>query len=100
MDKEREIIKSIKFSCRIDEDLDYIVNNKIDKEIEELKNSAEIYLKNSGVKIDYENDLFVLLVKKLVKHWYDYKDNNVSKYNEIPFGITCIINQLQICNRK
>lgn len=82
------ILEKVKFSCRIDDDT-------FDEELEELILAAEIYLENAGIKKDYDNKLYLLSIKKLVKHWYD-NDIVGSKLNELPYGLDTIINQLQI----
>ncbi|MGL4731259.1 MAG: head-tail connector protein [Clostridium sp.] len=95
---ERNILDELKFHCRIDDDLDEDINKKINQEIENLKISAEIYLKNAGIKINYDNELYFVVIKMLVSNWYENKDISSSKNKEIPFGATVIINQLQFSN--
>ncbi len=85
---DAEILEKIKFSCRIDDDI-------FSDELEEVKLAAELYLKNAGINKNYENKLYLLAVKKLVKHWYD-NDIAGSNVKEIPYGLESIINQLQI----
>lgn len=88
---EREILEKIKFSCRIDGD-------DFDDEIEEHKLAAEIYLENAGINKGYNNKLYLLAIKKIVKHWYDNDITTSSNEKEIPYGLESIINQLQICS--
>nr|DAM81572.1 MAG TPA: head tail connector [Caudoviricetes sp.] len=85
---DEKILEKIKFSCRIDDDI-------FNDELEELKLAAELYLKNAGINKNYENKLYLLAIKKLVKHWYD-NDIIGSNTNELPYGLDSIINQLQI----
>ncbi|MEG2787349.1 MAG: head-tail connector protein [Romboutsia sp.] len=86
---EQEILDELTLYGRIDEGIE---------EVKSLKLSAEEYLKNAGIYINYESSLYFLAVKMLSKHWYDNRDILVKKDIEIPYGITCIINQLQIWN--
>lgn len=90
---DQEIIKKLKISCRIDEDSDELIN----EEINDLKLSAETYLKNAGIDINYTNQLYTLAIKILVKHWFDSDGILDSRANEVPFGLNSIINQLQLC---
>ncbi len=86
---DKEILEELILYCWIDEDFEVA---------EALKLSAEEYLKNAGIKVNYESSLYFLVVKMLVKHWYDNREILATKDKEIPYGITCIINQLQIIN--
>lgn len=87
--EEREIIDEIGLYARIDEDVG---------EIKSLKEAVEIYLQNAGIEKNYMNSLYFLLVKMLCKHWHDNRDLITTKTEEIPFGATSIINQLQVMN--
>ena len=80
-------IEDIKLYARIDED--------DGNEVIWLINTAETYLKNAGVTCSYENSLYLLVVKMLVKHWYDNREILTSNDKKMPLGITDIINQLQ-----
>lgn len=85
--KEEEIIEEIKLYARIDEDFG---------EVKRLKSQAESYLKKAGVKKDYEDSLYLLLIQMLVKHWYDNRGLVLEKSKENPYGIDELINQFQI----
>ncbi|EMJ5758572.1 phage gp6-like head-tail connector protein [Clostridioides difficile] len=85
--EESEILDSIKLYCRLDD--------CPEEEIKELKEACEEYLKNAGIEKDYENKLYFLAIKKLILHFYDNK-GIVGKNTEIPYGITPVINQLQL----
>lgn len=86
---EQTLLEELIIYCRIDEDVG---------EARILKLSAEEYLINAGIKKNYESNLYFLVIKMLVKHWYDNKGVIGNKDIEIPFGAICIINQLQILN--
>lgn len=89
--EESEILDSIKLYCRLDD--------CSEQEIRELKEACEEYLKNAGVRKDYENKLYFLAIKKLILHFYDNRGIVSNKNSEIVYGITPIINQLQLEKR-
>lgn len=86
---DEKILDEIKLYARIDEDYN---------EIPTFISAAEEYLNNAGITKNYNSDLYNLCIKMLVKHWYDNREITTNKPIEIPYGITCIINQLQINN--
>lgn len=45
-----------------------------DKFILSLQGAAEEYLKNAGVRVGYENDLYKTAVKMLISNWYNNRD--------------------------
>lgn len=57
-------------------------------------NAAIEYLKGAGIK-QHNSELYKLAVKMLVSHWFDNRGIN-GETTEIPYGITPIINQLQL----
>lgn len=59
-----------------------------------LYNAAIEYLRGAGVK-QHEGELYKLAIKMLVAHWFDNRGVN-GETTEIPFGLTPIINQLQL----
>ncbi|HEK4853241.1 TPA: head-tail connector protein [Clostridioides difficile] len=85
---EKELLDSIKVYCRLDD--------CFEEELKDLKEASEEYLKNAGIVANYENKLYFLAIKMLVLHFYDNKGITSNKTEEIPYGITCIINQLQM----
>lgn len=90
MNLSNEIFEKIKLSCRIDGD-------DLNEEIKDHILAAEIYLNNAGIPINYNDNLYLLAIKLLVKHWYENDGLETNKSKEIPYGVTSIINQLQIC---
>ena len=60
-------LERLKQYIRIDTDDDDIL-------LEQLKQSAEQYLKNAGVSVGYENALYCTAVNMLVANWYDNRD--------------------------
>lgn len=52
------------------------------------------YLKGAGVQ-QQDGELYKLAIKMLVSHWFDNRGVN-GETTEIPFGLTPIINQLQL----
>lgn len=84
-----ELIEDIKLYARIDEDYG---------EVSALIEASIMYLKNAGIAKDYENALYILAIKMIVKHWYDNREITSNKNTEVPLGVTCIINQLQFNN--
>lgn len=60
-------IEMIKQYIRIDTEDDDIL-------LEQLKQSAEEYLKNAGVTVGYENPLYCTAINMLVANWYDNRD--------------------------
>lgn len=81
-------LKELKEFMRVD-------SNEEDGQIESLKLSAELYLKNAGVKVSYENELYALAVKLLTLHWYDNRSCiGESNKKVADISLTAIINQL------
>lgn len=96
MDMQQKI-KKIKGYCRIDDDFE---------NIEDYINAAEEYISSSGVKEDNliksgREELYLLSVKMLVKHWYDNRDLNMStNKKEMPLGFNALVNKLQFLSRE
>lgn len=96
MDKQQKI-KKIKGYCRIDDDFE---------NIEDYINAAEEYISSCGVNEaklvkDGREELYLLSVKMLVKHWYDNRDLNMStNKKEMPLGFNALVNKLQFLSRE
>lgn len=70
-----------------------------DSLLEHLKSSAECYLEEAGIKINYKKGTYRLCVLMLIQHYYTNRSPIVegTKYvEEIPFGIRGFIQQLQL----
>ena len=82
-------ISEIKEFLRLDTDDEDIL-------ISGLKLAAEEYLTNAGVTKDYTKELYKLVVKILVSHWYENRDaviiGSISKTLE--FSLNSMIIQL------
>ena len=61
-------LDEIKLYLRVDTEDD-------DTLIESLKETAEQYLTNAGVKSHYENPLYCTAIKMLIANWYDTRDS-------------------------
>lgn len=81
-------LQEIKQYLRIDDSYD-------DELIESLKIAAEEYLLNAGVAQGYTCNLYTLVVKMLIANWYETRQMSDKESKEIPYGIRCIIQQLQ-----
>ena len=77
---------------------DYMKIDSSDEDlvITALITSAETYLQNAGIKIDYQNELYNLAIKLLVIHWYENREI-VGRANKLAFSLDNIITQLQYC---
>ena len=71
-----------------------IEHNEDDVLITSLQLAAEAYLKNAGISVNYENELYNLAVKMLVGHWYDNREV-IGKGYEIPYSFLSILIQLK-----
>lgn len=86
-------IEEVKLYARIDE--------CPDEEVRAFMQVAEEYTTEAGIKPNYNKARYKLLIKMLVKHFYDNRDSYAERaIYEKPFGISSLINQLQIsgCN--
>lgn len=83
------MIEEIKLYLRLDEDYDDLL-------LQNLVNSAILYLKNAGVKDGSETDLYNLAIKMLVLHWYENREI-VGKADKLAFSLDSIITQLKYC---
>lgn len=85
------MLQEIKNYARLDIDEDDILLNS-------LIESAELYLKNAGVK-NTKDDLYFLALKMLVLHWYENRESvlvgSISK--KLEFSLSNIITQLTYC---
>jgi uncharacterized phage protein (predicted DNA packaging) len=67
-----------------------------DTDISSLQLAAEVYLANAGVVKDYANDLYTLVVKLLVTHWYENRETFINmKSTKIDFSIETILCSLK-----
>lgn len=68
-----------------------------DNEIMGLIIAAEVYLKNAGCIVDYNNFLFVLAIKLLVSHWYENRMivSSVGVKSNLSYSLESIITQLK-----
>lgn len=64
-----------------------------DLDLEQLRIAAIMYLKNSGVH-EQDNEEYNLAVKMLVDHWFNHK-GITSKGYEVPYGFLSIVTQLR-----
>lgn len=84
------MLQEIKEYMRLDEDYDDLL-------IQTLITSAETYLLNAGVKIDYaDNELYRLAIKMLVLHWYENREV-IGDAKKLSFSLDSIITQLIYC---
>ena len=61
-----------------------------------LQRAAEIYLTNTGVTQDYNNELYKIAIKLLIKHWYDNRETFVDfKTTKLDFSLESIIFSLK-----
>lgn len=81
-------LEEIKQYLRIDDSYDDFL-------IESLQMAAEEYLLNAGIDRDYARNLYILAIKMLVANWYETRQMSDKEAKEIPYGIRCIIQQLQ-----
>ncbi len=81
-------LDELKEYLRVDDSYD-------DALIESLQMAAEEYLLNAGVVQGYTCNLYDLVVKMLVANWYEKRQMTERESKEIPYGIRCIIQQLQ-----
>ncbi len=81
-------LDELKGYLRVDGDCD-------DMLVGSLKLAAEEYLLNAGIKKDYTRNLYVLAVQMLVANWYENRQMTDKELKEVPYGIKCIIHQLQ-----
>lgn len=58
-----------------------------------LKEAAQEYLKSAGVPNNYSKPTYRLVVLMIIAQWYE---RGCVDYTDIPLGITCLINQLQL----
>ncbi len=79
-------LERLKQYIRIDTDDDDIL-------LEQLKQSAEQYLKNAGVSVGYENALYCTAVNMLVSNWYDNRDV-ISAKDTLSMQFKNIVSQL------
>jgi len=64
--------------------------------ISSLQLAAEVYLANAGVVKDYANDLYTLVVRLLVTHWYENRETFINmKSTKIDFSIETILCSLK-----
>ena len=80
------MLQEIKEYMRIDEDYEDLL-------IQTLITSAETYLSNAGVIVDYENSLYKLAVKMLVLHWYENREV-IGDAKKLSYSLDSIITQL------
>lgn len=67
-----------------------------DQLITGLQLSAEEYLKNAGVNIDYTRELYKLAIKILVSHWYENRAVQSEKsISKMSFSLDSIIFSLK-----
>lgn len=81
-------LDELKGYLRLDDDSDDIL-------IDSLKVAAEEYLLNAGIVENYTRQLYSLAVKMLVANWYENRQMSDKELKEVPYGIKCIIQQLQ-----
>ncbi len=81
-------LNEIKEYIRVDTDDD-------DEVLKSLKLSAEEYLKNSGISVDYSNNLYCTAIKMLIANWYDTRDSIGGK-DTISAMFKSIITQLSL----
>lgn len=82
-------LEEVKIYLRVNEDED-----EEDIFISSLQKAAEIYMKNAGVVVGYEDELYKLAIHMMVLHWYDNR-GIVGENKEIPHTLQPIIIQLQ-----
>ncbi|MFS8540648.1 MAG: head-tail connector protein [Tissierellales bacterium] len=58
--------------------------------------AAEQYLRNAGVLVDYNSELYKLAIKLLVTHWYENREPT-GKADKLEFSLNSIITQLKYC---
>lgn len=83
----------IKNYLRVDDDL-----TEDDNQLQDLYNSAVIYIENTtGKKFTDDNMLMNLLIKLLVANWYTNRNNNgkTTQTEEYPHSITALINTIK-----
>lgn len=82
-------IEEIKKYLRIDYDGE-------DEELQAFVSAAEEYLKNAGIKADYESELYKLAVKLLVSNWYSNRIPIGTVTQAMEYSLRRIIIQLQL----
>lgn len=85
-------IEMIKQYIRIDTEDDDIL-------LEQLKQSAEEYLKNAGVIVGYENPLYCTAINMLVANWYDNRDV-ISGKDTLSIQFKNIVSQLAYIRKE
>lgn len=81
-------LEEIKQYLRIDDSYDDVL-------IESLQMAAEEYLLNAGIEKNYARNLYALAIKMLIANWYETRQMSDKEFKEIPYGVRCIIQQLQ-----
>lgn len=79
-------LEEIKVYLRVDfsEDDEFILS---------LQSAAEEYLKNAGIKVEYENDLYKTAVKMLISNWYNNRDV-IGRNDTLSIMFKSIVSQL------
>nr|DAD95064.1 MAG TPA: head tail connector [Siphoviridae sp. ctVqj4] len=77
----------------------YIDTDDEDALISSLKLSAEKYLKNAGIAVDYENQLYCTAIKMLVANWYDVRDS-INGKDTMSIMFKSIVSQLVLSGGK
>ena len=96
MDRQQKVEK-VKLYARIDDDFE---------NIEDYINAAEEYISSCGVNEaklvkDGREELYLLSVKMLIKHWYDNRDLQMTtNKKEMPLGFNALVNKLQFLSRE
>lgn len=65
-----------------------------DEFILSLQSAAEEYLKNAGIKVEYENDLYKTAVKMLISNWYNNRDV-IGRNDTLSIMFKSIVSQLE-----
>lgn len=79
-------LEEIKMYLRVDFSED-------DKFILSLQGAAEEYLKNAGIKVEYENNLYKTAVKMLISNWYNNRDV-IGRNDTLSIMFKSIVSQL------
>lgn len=88
-------LSEIKNFLRLDEDFydDDIL-------LESLRQAASIYVENAtGKSYDESNELYNLLIKLLINHWYENREaiREGREYNEVPHTLTALLHHIAMC---
>jgi uncharacterized phage protein (predicted DNA packaging) len=90
-------LEDVKLYLRVDSDL-----TEDDTLIQSLMAAAQTYITNqTGKQYLVDDEVWNLVIKLLVSHWYDNRQINSSKpgvLSEYPHSVTALIHHISLCS--